>query len=69
MFTCQVIQISCFIVYNNRRLEDRQPVPGPWQQGAVTNLLKCLEEGRTPDGSPQSKESDGLCTTLPLIAR
>jgi len=52
-----------------KRLADREPVPGPWQQGAVTAFLDCLERGEAPAGSPDSRETDGLCTTIPLICR
>eukprot|EP01031_Cornospumella_fuschlensis_P025290 gene25290-30539_t len=52
-----------------KRLEERQPVPGPWMQSAVANLLDDLRSQRAPQGSPQSRETDGLCCSLPLIAR
>lgn len=52
-----------------KRLEDREPTPGPWQQGAVTNFLTHVESGAHIAGSPESKETDGLCTTIPLICR
>ena len=45
-----------------RRLEERQPVDGPWQQGAVASFL-----ARTNNAA--SRESDGFVTALPLIAQ
>jgi hypothetical protein len=53
----------------NRRLEDRQPVPGPWQQGAVSAFMESINKGESISGNPESLETDGLCTTIPLIAR
>ena len=44
-------------------------MPGPWMQSAVANLLDDLRSQRAPQGSPQSRETDGLCCSLPLIAR
>lgn len=54
-----------------KRLEKREPVPGPWQQGAVTAFLEDLvkDEGSLPKGNPELKESDGFCSALPLIIR
>ena len=40
-----------------KRLEDREPIEGPWQQGAVSNFLSCLEKGEPITGSPESKET------------
>lgn len=44
-------------------------MPGPWQQAAVTAYLTDLQAGRAPRGSPESLESDGFCSSIPLIAR
>lgn len=54
-----------------KRLEKREPVPGPWQQGAVTAFLEDLAKdgARLPKGNPELKESDGFCSSLPLIVR
>ena len=55
----------CFI--NNRKLEEREPVPGPWQQAAITYFLN--QKSNDPIGNPESKETDGLCSTIPLQCR
>ena len=49
-----------------KRMEDREPIDGPWQQGAVSNFLSCLEKGEPRAGSPESKETGGFFhSTLP----
>lgn len=45
-----------------KRYDKREPVPGPWQQSSVTSYLEKRD-------SRQSRETDGLVSTLPLIAR
>ena len=35
----------------------------------MTYFLKKHREGQNSDGNPESKESDGLCTSLPLISK
>lgn len=52
-----------------KRLEERKPIEGPWQQGAVTHFLSKIEAGESPDGNPESKETDGLTSTIPLICK
>eukprot|EP00981_Chlorochromonas_danica_P005401 scaffold1091_cov164-Ochromonas_danica.AAC.24 len=52
-----------------KRGQQRQAVPGPWQQAAVTAYLTDLQAGHTPRGSPESLESDGFCSSIPVIAR
>lgn len=52
-----------------RKLEKREPIPGPWQQGAVTKFLDHVEKQEEISGSPDSMETDGLTSTIPLIAR
>ena len=44
----------------DKRMEDREPIDGPWQQGAVSNFLSCLEKGEPIAGSPDSKETGGF---------
>jgi len=46
-----------------KRYDSREPIEGPWQQSSVSVFL----EGG--GGNPQSKETDGLVSTLPLIAQ
>ena len=45
-----------------KRYDKRDPVPGPWQQSSVTSYLEKRD-------NRQSRETDGLVSTLPLIAR
>lgn len=52
-----------------KRYDEREPVPGPWQQGSVTVFLEAITQGLAPTGNPDSKETDGLVSALPLIAR
>lgn len=47
-----------------KRYDSREPIEGPWQQSSVSVFL----EGGG-GGNPQSKETDGLVSTLPLIAQ
>lgn len=51
-----------------KRLEERKPIPGPWQQGAVTFFLEKVLSGNPDTGNPDSKETDGLTSTIPLIS-
>eukprot|EP01035_Chromulina_nebulosa_P031475 gene31475-41965_t len=51
-----------------KRLVDRQPIPGPWQQGAVTYLLEAIAGGRADTSDPKNCESDGFCSVVPLVA-
>ena len=50
------------------RTAERKPIPGPWQQSAVTKFLANVPTG-TFDGNPDVKETDGLMACIPLIAR
>jgi len=52
-----------------KRYETREPVPGPWIQGACVKAVESLLAGQEPDGSPASKETDGLVSTIPLVCR
>lgn len=52
-----------------RRTDKRDPIEGPWQQGAVTTFLKAVEEGKKVTGETANAETDGFCLALPLIAR
>jgi hypothetical protein len=53
-----------------RRLLERQPIEGPWQQESITSFLKDYQSNPTqrPRGNPESKENDGCCSVLPYIA-
>jgi hypothetical protein len=51
-----------------KRLSDREPIPGPWQQQSVTAFLSNVEKNEF-DGNPDVKETDGLMATIPIIAR
>ena len=51
-----------------KRTEDRQPIPGPWQQQSITNFLDNVQTGYF-DGNPTVKETDGLMASIPLIAK
>lgn len=46
----------------SKRYDKRDPIDGPWQQSSVTVFLE------SASGNPASKETDGLVSTLPLIA-
>lgn len=52
-----------------KRLEERKPVPGPWQQKAVTSFLERYAAGNQETGADDSNESDGFCVSFPLAAR
>ncbi|KAJ1407023.1 ADP-ribosylation/Crystallin J1 [Ochromonadaceae sp. CCMP2298] len=52
-----------------RREEKRNPIPGPWQHGGVTDFLAAHAAGVEPTGAANHKESDGFCLSIPLIAR
>ena len=47
-----------------KRYEKRDPIDGPWQQSSVTVWVET-----NGSGNPSSKETDGLVSTLPLIAQ
>lgn len=51
-----------------KRLSERKPIPGPWQQQSVTKFLENVKTGNF-DGNPDVKETDGLMACIPLIAR
>lgn len=53
----------------HRRLEKREPIIGPWQQNAVSRFMESVESGGEITGAPEVVETDGLCCTLPLIAK
>ena len=50
-----------------KRLAERVCVEGPWQQASVTKFLEGYAAGSF-SGNPEVKETDGLCSTIPLIA-
>ena len=45
------------------------PIEGPWQQHAVSFLLKELLSGDQIKGDPDAKQTDGFAGALPLISR
>jgi len=51
-----------------RRTEERQPIPGPWQQAVITHYLKSVVEGKSSTAEPNSSETDGFCFSMPLAA-
>ena len=51
----------------NRRMVERVCVEGPWQQASVTKFLEGYA-AKSFSGNPEVKETDGLCSTIPLIA-
>lgn len=53
----------------SQRTTTRDPIPGPWQQAAVTSFLKAVAEGKDVTGDPTSTETDGFCLSIPLVAR
>jgi len=53
----------------SQRLKDREPIPGPWQHQAITYFLERYAADEEITGSVDNLESDGLCSTIPLIAR
>lgn len=56
-----------------KRYEKREPVDGPWQQSSVTIYLEQRKRELAGDvaeyGNVKSRETDGLVSTLPLMAR
>jgi len=46
----------------SKRYDTREPIEGPWQQSSVTAFL-------ANKGNPLSRETDGLVSTLPVIAK
>jgi hypothetical protein len=60
--------VQCLALY--RRLEKREPVPGPWQHQAVTFFLAAVAKDRNgPTGHDTSVEADALTSTIPLVAK
>lgn len=53
----------------SKRTEERQPVPGPWIQKSVVVALSSLLQNEEPSGNPESKETDGTVSSIPLIAQ
>lgn len=53
----------------SQRTAKRDPIPGPWQQSAVTSFLKAASEHKEVTGDPSSTETDGFCLSIPLVAR
>lgn len=53
----------------SQRTQAREPIPGPWQQAAVTSFLKAAADGKEVTGDPTSTETDGFCLSIPLVAR
>ena len=53
----------------SQRTTKRDPIDGPWQQGAVTSYLKAVAENKEVTGETGNAETDGFCLSLPLIAR
>lgn len=52
-----------------KRTNKRDPIEGPWQQGAVTKFLNAVAAGEEETGDKENVETDGFCLALPLIAR
>lgn len=52
----------------SRRYDEREPTTGPYQQTAVSFFLAAVAEGQSVTSDPASNESDGLCSSIPLIA-
>ena len=46
---------------SSQRTQKREPIPGPWQQAAVTSFLKGGE-------GEVNSETDGFCMSIPLVA-
>lgn len=53
----------------SQRTTTRDPVEGPWQQGAVTTYLEAIAENKEITGETGNAETDGFCLSIPLIAR
>lgn len=53
----------------SQRLQERVPIPGPWQQQSVTTFLQRAQDGEIITGHPESTETDGFCGSIPLVAR
>lgn len=53
----------------SQRLTRNDPIPGPWQQKAVTTFLENHAAGLAITGSTDINESDGICCSIPVIAR
>lgn len=51
-----------------KRYQERKPVEGPWIQHSLVEALPALLNGEVPSGCPENAETDGLVSTLPLIA-
>lgn len=53
----------------SQRSTRNDPVPGPWQQKSVTTFLENYAAGAAVTGSTDTIESDGICCSIPVIAR
>ena len=53
----------------SRKNEARKAIEGPWQHAAVTFLLEHLKKGEEVTGNPSLAETDGFCSSVPLVAR
>lgn len=53
----------------SQRDTKKEPIEGPWQQGAVTSYLKAVAANEEVTGETANVETDGFCLSLPLVAR
>lgn len=54
--------------YENARQQTTKPLKGPWTNHNIKIFLAKRENGEEPDGDTGSKDPDGLCKAVPIIA-
>lgn len=55
-------------VYEEARKQTSKPINGPWTNHNIKTFLAKREEGETPAGDTGSKDPDGLCKAIIVIA-
>ena len=55
-------------IYENARTQTGKPVKGPWTNHCMKIFIAKRENGEKPEADANSKDPDGLCKAVPVIA-